>query len=452
MDGKKLSLLRESTINFNMRKKKKKVVNVVTLGCSKNLVDSEVLMRQLDNRYEVVSDSNNPSDIMVINTCGFIQDAKEESIDMILSAVEAKKAGQLKKVIVTGCLSQRYKNELGEEMTGVDAFFGVNDLPQILQTLEVDYKKELVGERHLTTPSHFAYLKVSEGCDRSCAFCAIPLIRGKHVSKPFEELIAEAEKLAAKGVKELLLIAQDLTYYGLDLYKKRRIAELVQQLSEINGIEWIRLHYAYPAGFPEDLLKVMHENPKVCKYLDIPLQHISSRILESMKRGLDGEKTRQLALSWREKVPGMALRSTFIVGYPGETEEEFKQLMDFVHEMRFDRLGVFQYSPEENTAAFDLPDDVPAEVKQEREDRIMALQQEISLDLNNAKVGETFKVLIDKKEGDFYVGRTEFDSPEVDNEVLIPAENGKLEPGEFYNVKIIRSDFYDLYGEKVEGL
>ncbi len=435
-----------------MRKKKKKVVNVVTLGCSKNLVDSEVLMRQLDNRYEVVSDSNNPSDIMVINTCGFIQDAKEESIDMILSAVEAKKAGQLQKVIVTGCLSQRYKKELGEEMVGVDAFFGVNDLPQILKTLEVDYKKELVGERHLTTPSHFAYLKVSEGCDRSCAFCAIPLIRGKHVSKPFEEIIGEAKKLAAKGVKELLLIAQDLTYYGLDLYKKRRIAELVQQLSEINGIEWIRLHYAYPAGFPEDLLEVMHKNPKVCKYLDIPLQHISSRILQSMKRGLNGEKTRQLALSWREKVPGMALRSTFIVGYPGETEEEFQQLMDFVREMRFDRLGVFQYSPEENTAAFDLPNDVSAEIKQEREDRIMALQQEISLELNNEKVGRTFKVLIDKKEGDFYVGRTEFDSPEVDNEVLISAENGKLEPGKFYNVKIIRSDFYDLYGERVEEL
>jgi len=361
-----------------VRKTKKQKVNVVTLGCSKNLVDSEVLMRQLDNRYNIVNDSNEPSDIMIINTCGFIQDAKEESIDMILSAIEAKKAGQLQKVIVTGCLSQRYKKELREEMSDIDAFFGVNDLPQILQTLEVDYKKELIGERHLTTPSHFAYLKISEGCDRSCAFCAIPLIRGKHISKPFEEILAEAEKLAAKGVKELLLIAQDLTYYGLDLYKKRRIAELVEQLSNIVGIEWIRLHYAYPAGFPEDLLDVMQKNQKVCKYLDIPLQHISSRILESMKRGLDGEKTRQLALSWRKKVPGMALRSTFIVGYPGETEEEFQQLLDFVREMRFDRLGVFQYSPEENTTAFDLPDDVPETVKQEREDRLMQLQQQIS--------------------------------------------------------------------------
>jgi ribosomal protein S12 methylthiotransferase len=432
-----------------VRKSKKQKVNVVTLGCSKNLVDSEVLMRQLDDRYEVMNDSNDPADIMVINTCGFIQDAKEESIDMILSAIEAKKAGQLQKVIVTGCLSQRYKAELAEEMNSVDGFFGVNDLPQILKTLEVDYKKELTGERHLTTPSHFSYLKISEGCDRNCAFCAIPLIRGKHVSKPFEEVVAEAEKLAAKGVKELLLIAQDLTYYGLDLYKKRRIAELITRLSEIDGIEWIRLHYAYPAGFPEDLLDVMQKNPKVCKYLDIPLQHINNRILGSMKRGLDGEKTRQLALSWREKVPDMALRSTFIVGYPGETEEEFRQLLDFVLEMRFDRLGVFKYSPEENTTAFDLPDDVPDTVKQEREDRLMQLQQQISLELNNEKVGKTFKVIIDKKENDFYVGRTEFDSPEVDNEVLIPAEETTLLIGEFYKVIITRADFYDLYGERV---
>ncbi len=424
---------------------------MVTLGCSKNLVDSEVLMRQLDNRYAVISDSNDPADIMVINTCGFIQDAKEESVDMILSAVEAKKAGKLQKVIVTGCLSQRYKKELEGEIDQVDAFFGVNDLPQILQTLEVDYKKELVGERRLTTPSHYAYLKVSEGCDRRCAFCAIPLIRGKHVSKPFEEIVAEAEKLAAKGVKELLLIAQDLTYYGLDLYGRRRIAELVQALSEIEGIEWIRLHYAYPAGFPEDLLEVMRDNPKVCRYLDIPLQHINSRILHSMRRGLDGEKTRELALSWRRKVSGMALRSTFIVGYPGETEEEFTQLMDFVREMRFDRLGVFQYSPEENTAAFALTDDVRDEIKQQREERLMELQQQISLELNNEKVGKTFKVLIDKKEGDFYVGRTEFDSPEVDNEVLIPAGNQPLQAGNFYDVKITRSDFYDLYGVVVRA-
>ncbi len=430
-----------------MRKKKKEVVNVVTLGCSKNLVDSEVLMRQLDNRYKVTNDSNDPSDIMIINTCGFIQDAKEESIDMILSAVEAKKAGLLKKVIVTGCLSQRYKKELQEEIKNVDAFFGVNDLPHILQTLEVDYKKELVGERRLTTPSHYAYLKVSEGCNRSCSFCAIPLIRGRHISKPFEAIVTEAEKLAVKGVKELLLIAQDLTYYGIDLYQKRRITALVQRLSEIDGIEWIRLHYAYPAGFPEELLDVMRDNPKVCRYLDIPLQHINSRILQSMKRGLDGRKTRQLALSWREKVPDIALRSTFIVGYPGETEEEFQQLLDFIREIRFDRLGVFRYSPEENTAAYDLPDDVPTEVKQEREERLMELQQQISLEMNNEKIGKTVKVIIDKKEGDFYIGRTEFDSPEVDNEVMIPVEGKNLQPGKFYQVKIIRSDFYDLYGE-----
>ena len=430
-----------------MRKKKKEVVNVVTLGCSKNLVDSEVLMRQLDNRYKVTNDSNDPSDIMIINTCGFIQDAKEESIDMILSAVEAKKAGLLKKVIVTGCLSQRYKKELQEEIKNVDAFFGVNDLPHILQTLEVDYKKELVGERRLTTPSHYAYLKISEGCNRSCSFCAIPLIRGRHISKPFEAIVTEAEKLAVKGVKELLLIAQDLTYYGIDLYQKRRITALVQRLSEIDGIEWIRLHYAYPAGFPEELLDVMRDNPKVCRYLDIPLQHINSRILQSMKRGLDGRKTRQLALSWREKVPDIALRSTFIVGYPGETEEEFQQLLDFIREIRFDRLGVFRYSPEENTAAYDLPDDVPTEVKQEREERLMELQQQISLEMNNEKIGKTVKVIIDKKEGDFYIGRTEFDSPEVDNEVMIPVEGKNLQPGKFYQVKIIRSDFYDLYGE-----
>ncbi len=434
-----------------VRKKKKQIVNVVTLGCSKNLVDSEVLMRQLDGRYEVVNDSNDPSDIMVINTCGFIADAKEESVDMILSAVEAKKAGELKKVIVTGCLSQRYKKELENEIDQVDAFFGVNDLPQILQTLEADYKKELLGERHLTTPSHYAYLKVSEGCDRHCSFCAIPLIRGQHVSKPFEEILEEAENLAGRGVKELLLIAQDLTYYGLDLYKKRRIAGLVEKLSEVKGIEWIRLHYTYPAGFPEDLLDIMRQNPKVCNYLDIPLQHINNRILQSMKRGLDEEKTRKLAYSWREKVPGMALRSTFIVGYPGETEAEFQQLLDFVKEMRFDRLGVFQYSPEEDTAAFLLPDDVPAKVKQEREDRLMELQQQIALELNEEKVGKTFRVLIDKKEGDFYVGRTEFDSPEVDNEVLIPVGDAPLQIGDFYPVKIERADFYDLYGTVEPG-
>ncbi len=430
---------------------KKQKVNVVTLGCSKNLVDSEVLMRQLDHRYEVINDSNEASDIMVINTCGFIADAKEESIDTILNAIEAKKAGQLKKVVVTGCLSQRYKKELQNEMDDVDAFYGVNDLPQILKDLEVDYKKELLGERHLTTPSHFAYLKVSEGCDRHCAFCAIPLIRGKHISQTFENVVTEAEKLAAAGVKELLLIAQDITYYGLDLYGKRRIAELVRRLSEIDGIRWIRLHYAYPAGFPEDLLDEIRNNDKVCNYLDIPLQHISSRILKSMKRGLDGEGTRRLVQAMKEKVPGIAIRSTFIVGYPGETEEEFQQLLDFIAESKFDRLGVFQYSPEEDTAAFALEDDVPAAVKQDREDRLMELQQGISLELNEAKVGKVFTTLIDKQDGDYYIGRTQFDSPEVDNEVLIPVSSGVLEIGNFYEVKITASDFYDLYGEVAKG-
>ncbi len=428
---------------------KKQKVNIVTLGCSKNIVDSEVLMRQLYNRYEVVNDSNDAADIMVINTCGFIADAKEESVDMILSAVEAKKAGQLKKIIVTGCLSQRYKKDLQEEIENVDAFFGVNDLPQILKSLEVDYKKELLGERYLTTPSHYAYLKVSEGCDRHCSFCAIPLIRGRHISKAFEDIIAEAENLAASGVKELLLIAQDITYYGLDLYGKRRITELVRRLSEIDGIRWIRLHYAYPAGFPEDLPDEIRNNPKVCNYLDIPLQHISSRILKSMKRGLDGEGTRKLVQAMKEKVPGIAIRSTFIVGYPGETEEEFQQLLDFVAESKFDRLGVFQYSPEEDTSAFELYDDVPAKVKQARENRLMELQQEISLQLNREKIGKILTTIIDKQEGDFYVGRTQFDSPEVDNEVLIPVSEGVLKIGDFFEVKITSSDFYDLYGSVV---
>jgi len=429
---------------------KKHTVNVVTLGCSKNLVDSETLMQQLDHKYQVVHDSDQPSDIVVVNTCGFIQDAKEESVDMILSAIEAKKSGTVKKIVVTGCLSQRYKKVLKDEMEEVDAFFGVNDLPEILKSLEVDFKKELIGERLITTPSHYAYLKVSEGCDRKCAFCAIPLIRGKHVSKPFEEIITEAEHLAAKGVKEVLLIAQDLTYYGLDLYGKRRIAELADRISQISGIEWIRLHYAYPAGFPKDLIALLQENPKVCNYLDIPLQHISSRILKSMKRGLDGEKTKALVYSLRQQIPNLALRSTFIVGYPGETEEEFKELLDFVNETRFDRLGVFQYSPEEDTPAFELVDDIPEEVKQERENRLMELQQNISLENNQNKEGSVLKVIIDKKEGGFFVGRTEFDSPEVDNEVLIPIENNNLLPGNFYEVKITGSDYYDLFGTLVK--
>ncbi len=423
-----------------------KKINVVTLGCSKNLVDSEVLMRQLDNKYSVVNDSDEDADVIIINTCGFIGDAKEESIDTILNAVEAKRDGRVEKVFVTGCLSQRYKKELKNEIDDVDGFYGVNDLPVILKDLDVDYKKELIGERHLTTPKHYAYLKISEGCDRSCSFCAIPLIRGKHVSVPENEILKEARNLAEKGVKELLLIAQDLTYYGIDIYGKRTIAGLVDKLSGIDGIEWIRLHYAYPAGFPEELLDVINSNPKVCKYLDIPLQHINDRILKSMKRGLGSEGTRKLVRKMKERVPGVALRTTLIVGYPGETEEEFSELMDFVKESKFDRLGVFTYSAEEDTAAYKLKDDVPEDVKQDRADRIMALQQEISLELNKAKKDKIFKTIIDRKEGDYFIGRTEFDSPEVDNEVLITSDKG-LKTGEFYNVKINKTDYFDLYGE-----
>ncbi len=428
-------------------KKSKQKINVISLGCSKNLVDSEVFMRQVEPYYRVEADSNRPADIVVINTCGFIHDAKEESVETILSAVEAKKRGEIKKVLVTGCLSQRYKKELKAEIKEVDGFFGVNELPQILHALNVDYKKELVGERRLTTPSHFAYLKISEGCDRKCSFCAIPLIRGKHISRSIESLTDEAEKLAAKGVKELILIAQDLTYYGIDLYGKRVIHTLADRLSEVKGIEWIRLHYAYPAGFPWELTKVMARNAKVCRYLDIPLQHINSRILHSMKRGLDGNMTRKFVERVRREVPGVAFRTTFIVGYPGETEKEFKELLQFVAESRFERVGVFTYSPEEDTAAYGLQDDVPEEVKQERKERLMSLQENISLELNKQKQGKVFKVLLDKKEGDYYTGRTEFDSPEVDNEVLIPAGKKRLHTGRFYDIKITGADYFDLYGE-----
>jgi ribosomal protein S12 methylthiotransferase len=425
-----------------------KKINVITLGCSKNLVDSEVMMRHLEEGYEIVSDSPDDSDIVIINTCGFIGDAKEESVDTILSAVEAKREGRINKVFVTGCLSQRYKKELEIEIEDVDGFYGVNDLPEILNTLHVNYKKELLGERHLTTPSHYAYLKVSEGCDRSCSFCAIPLIRGKHVSIPQEKLVEEVEFLASKGVKELLLIAQDLTYYGIDIYGNRTIAKLVESISQVDGIEWIRLHYAYPATFPDELLDVIRNNPKVCKYLDIPLQHISSRILKSMKRGHGSEATRLLLDKIKEQVPGVALRTTLIVGYPGETEEEFEELLDFIKKSEFDRLGVFQYSEEEDTAAAKLIDDVPQEIKQERADRIMEVQQEISMQLNKKRVGKVFKTIIDRKEGDYYIGRTEFDSPEVDNEVLISTDK-KLKTGEFYNVVIEKADYFDLFGRVI---
>lgn len=422
-------------------------INIITLGCSKNLVDSEVLMGQLDDHYRIVHDSDEKSDVVIINTCGFIHDAREESVHTILQAVESKKAGDLKKVYVTGCLSQRYKKDLQAEIDHVDGFFGVNELPEILKALHVDYKKELVGERKLTTPGHYAYLKISEGCDRTCSFCAIPLIRGKHESKTKEDVIKEARYLASKGVKELLLIAQDLTYYGIDIYHKRELADLVQRISEVEGIRWIRLHYLYPHAFPEELLKVIAENHKVCKYVDIPFQHINDRILHSMNRNIGSAGTISLIGKIKTKVPDVALRTTLIVGYPGETEEEFEELMDFVEKYRFDRLGVFSYSAEEHTQACLLKDDIPQEVKQDRADRLMMLQQEISFELNKDKEGKTFKTIIDRKEGDYYIGRTEFDSPEVDNEVLIPGEGNNLKVGKFYNITIVKADFFDLYGQ-----
>lgn len=422
----------------------KKTINVITLGCSKNLVDSEVLMGQLKESYDIVHDSNAESDIVVINTCGFIHDAKEESIDVILRAVEQKKAGLIENVYVTGCLSQRYKDDLSAEIENVDGFYGVNDLREILSSLNVDYKIDLLGERVVTTPKHYAYLKISEGCNRSCSFCAIPLIRGQHKSKPKEEIINEATMLANKGVKELILIAQDLTWYGIDIYKKRELPDLIKQLSHINGIEWIRLHYTYPANFPSGLLKVMRENDKVCSYLDMPLQHINSRILRSMKRGIGGSKTEELINKIKAEVPGIAIRTTLIVGYPGETEEEYKELYEFVKRTKFDRLGVFTYSPEEDTHAYKLNDDVPEEVKQHRLEEIMMLQQEISFNKNSSYVGSTFKVIIDRKENDNFIGRTQFDSPEVDNEVIITKSEIPIEIGNFYKVKIIGSDFFDL--------
>lgn len=425
---------------------KKPRINILTLGCSKNLVDSEVLMRQLDDKYVVSHEKNDPCDILIINTCGFIHDAKEESIDTILQATEAKKEGQLKKVFVMGCLSERYREELTSELTDVDGFFGVTDLPELVAALKADYKKDLIGERIITTPAHFAYLKISEGCDRSCAFCAIPLIRGKHQSKSMEALEAEARFLASKGVKELLLIAQELTYYGVDLYGKRKLAELLTRISAVEGIEWIRLHYAYPAAFPTDVLQVMRENPKVCNYLDIPLQHINTRILKSMNRGLDADTTISLIERIKREVPDVVLRTTLIVGYPGETEAEFQQLVDFVQTHRFDRLGVFTYSAEEGTPAFTLTDDVSEELKQERADQLMMLQQQISLELNEKKVGHHFPVIIDREEGGYFVGRTQYDSPEIDNEVLIEKDDMELQMGCIYPVVIHKADFFDLYG------
>ncbi|APQ16374.1 30S ribosomal protein S12 methylthiotransferase RimO [Maribacter hydrothermalis] len=427
---------------------KKNKINVVTLGCSKNVYDSEVLMGQLKaNNKDVVHEEE--GNIVVINTCGFIANAKEESVNTILEYVQKKEQGAVDKVFVTGCLSERYKPDLQKEIPNVDEYFGTSELPGLLKALEADYKHELIGERLTTTPKNYAYLKIAEGCDRPCSFCAIPLMRGKHKSKPIEYLVTEAEKLAAKGVKELILIAQDLTYYGLDIYKRRNLAELLEALVKVEGIEWIRLHYAFPAGFPMDVLDVMNREPKVCNYLDIPLQHISDRILKSMRRGTTEAKTTKLLKEFRAAVPEMTIRTTLIVGYPGETEEDFEILKNWVIAMRFERLGCFTYSHEENTHAYTLVDDVPEEVKQERANIIMEIQSQISWELNQKKVGETFRCIIDRKEGNYFIGRTEFDSPDVDNEVLIDATKHYVKQGEFVNVKIIEAADFDLYGEPV---
>ncbi|ATA79396.1 30S ribosomal protein S12 methylthiotransferase RimO [Capnocytophaga sputigena] len=427
---------------------KKNTINVVTLGCSKNVYDSEVLMGQLKaGGKEVVHEKE--GNIVVINTCGFINNAKEESINTILDYVQQKEAGLVDKVFVMGCLSERYKPDLEKEIPDVDQYFGTSELPALLKVLGADYKHELIGERLTTTPKNYAYLKISEGCDRPCSFCAIPLMRGAHISTPIEDLVTEAEKLAAKGVKELILIAQDITYYGLDLYKKRALADLLRALVKVEGIEWIRIHYAFPTGFPMDVLEVMKTEPKICNYLDIPLQHISDKILTSMKRGTTQEKTTKLLTKFREAVPEMAIRTTLIVGYPGETEEDFQALKDFVKAMRFDRLGCFTYSHEENTTAYELADDVPEEVKLQRANEIMELQSQISWELNQAKVGKVFRCLIDRKEGNYFVGRTEYDSPDVDNEVLIDAKKHYVKIGDFTDVKITEAADYDLYGEPI---
>ena len=428
---------------------RKNKVNVVTLGCSKNIVDSEVLMGQLKaNNFTVEHESKDDDhNIVIINTCGFVENAKQESIDAILRYVDAKKDGLVEKLYVTGCLSERYKSDLEKEIPDVDAYFGTRELPKILKTLKADYKHELVGERLLTTPFHYAYFKISEGCDRPCSFCAIPLMRGGHVSVAKEELVQRAKNLAAKGTKELLLIAQDLTYYGLDIYKKRDLADLLDRLSDVEGIEWIRLHYAFPSGFPMEVLDVMNNRPNVCNYLDMPLQHISDDMLKSMKRGTTRQKTIDLVNAIRDKVPGIALRTTLIAGYPGETQKHHEEMLQWVEETRFDRLGIFTYSHEENTGAFTLNDDVSGKVKKQRADAVMQVQQEISYNLNQTKVGQTYKVLFDRKENEFFIGRTEFDSPDVDNEVLVKAtKDTYVRIGDFANVKISEASDFDLYG------
>jgi ribosomal protein S12 methylthiotransferase len=426
-------------------------VDVITLGCSKNLVDSEVLVSQLrGNDIEAEhNDGDSDANVVVINTCGFIDKAKEESINTILIYADRKEQGLIQKLYVTGCLSQRYKDDLEEEIPAVDGFFGTLDMPALLERFNADYKHELIGERCISTPKHFAYLKISEGCNRTCSFCAIPLMRGQHISRSIESLVNEAKNLARSGVKELILIAQELTYYGLDIYKKRALPELLRALNEVDGIEWIRLHYAYPSKFPLEILDAMRDCEKVCKYLDIPLQHAADLVLLRMKRQVSQEEQRALIEKMREKVPGIAIRTTMLVGFPGETDADFRALCDFVQEMQFDRLGVFTYSHEENTSAHDFEDDVPQEIKDLRAQELMAIQEEISLAKNEERIGKTYKVLIDRKEGGYFVGRTEFDSPEVDNEVLIPAKGNYLRLGDFAEIKINDATAFDLYGEKV---
>ena len=437
---------------------KKPLVNIVTLGCSKNKVDSERLAASLSHRYDIVHDSDKKSEVVIINTCGFIGDAKEESIDTILEYAELRRAKKIKKLYVTGCLSQRYRKDLQEEIHEVDGFFGVESVQLIAKdilsqdsadsaTLQLCDSVPYNHERILSTPSHYAYLKISEGCNRRCAFCAIPLIRGEHVSVPMEDLLKEAELLAKKGVKELILIAQDLTYYGRDIDGQYHIVDLVKRLLEIKEFEWIRLHYGYPQGFPDELLDLMNNEPRICNYIDLPLQHISTPILKNMRRGVDKEQTIHFVTNARNRVPGIAFRTTFIVGFPGETEEQFEELCDFVKEMKFERAGVFAYSPEEGTPAYEMEDDVPEEVKQERVDTIMAIQQNISLETNEKRVGTVEKVLIDRIEGDYYIGRTQYDSPEVDDEILISVDSAELNVGDFVNVKLVKADYFDLYGE-----
>ncbi len=446
------SFLPESVTFAAMKSKtlKKDKVNIITLGCSKNMVDSEVLSGQLlANDIDVVHESaKKDHNIVVINTCGFIDKAKEESINTILDQVELKRRGKLDKVIVTGCLSERYKNNLEAEIPEVDAFYGTMELPMILKQFEADYKTELVGERLLATPSHYAYLKISEGCNRTCAFCAIPLMRGQHVSKSMDDLVKEAEGLVKKGVKEIMLIAQELTYYGLDLYKKRMLGDLMHRLADVKGLEWIRLHYAYPHKFPLDVLDVMRERPNICNYLDMPLQHASDNMLKAMRRQITRTETEELIAVVREKVPGICLRTTLIAGFPGETLDDIEETKLFLQQQRFDRVGIFTYSHEEGTSGFDLVDDVPAEEKERRAQEIMGVQQEISYELNQEKIGKTFKTIVDKKEAGRYLGRTEFDSVEVDNEVIIQSDK-KLKIGEFVNVKITKAFDYDLEGEVV---